>query len=71
MDSIKIAVRYAVLTFVFAAGAFSIAGLNPAAKAGAESIAKRKPSVEKTYISSKKESTLTKEVMTTELGNTG
>ena len=71
MDSVKIAVRYAVLAFVVTASAFSIAGLDPVSKAEAESMAKGKPSVEKTYISSKKEGTLTKEVVTTELGNTG
>ena len=74
MDSVKIAVGFAVLAFVLAAGTLSFAGLDPASKADAVSFATEKPTVEKTYISSKKDRKdrgSARDLIQADAGNTG
>lgn len=71
MENFKKGVMFAVLAFVFGAAAISLAGLDPASKADAESFVTDKPAVEKTYITSKKNTDSNNDLVKAERDNTG
>lgn len=64
-------VRFTVLAFVLAAGVISFVGLDPASKAEAEALATQRPSVEPPFITSKKDINSKKDLVQTDVGNTG